>query len=73
MELNSGAPEGLVVPAPLVAPVVYGCSSVSICGATGSHVTGIDVSPVTGSDISHVSCSEVCSAHAQPEVVQYPP
>ena len=42
-------------------------------GATGSHVTGNDVSHVTGSDVIHVSCPEVCSAHAQPEVVSYPP
>ena len=28
---------------------------------------------MTGSDVSHVSCPEVCSAHAQPEVAQYPP
>ena len=28
-------------------------------------------SDVTGSDVSH--CPEVCSAHAQPEVVPYPP
>ena len=38
--------------------VVYGYSSVSICGgATGRHVP----------------CPEVCSAHAQPEVAPYPP
>ena len=36
---------------------------------TGNHVTGSDVSHVTGSDVSH---PEVCSAHAQPEVAQYP-
>ena len=34
-------------------------------GATGSHMTG--------SDVNHVPCPEVCSAHAQTEVVQYPP
>ena len=34
-------------------------------GATGSHVTG--------SDVSHVPRQEVCSAHAQPKVVPYPP
>jgi hypothetical protein len=28
---------------------------------------------MTGSDINHVPCPEVCSAHAQPEVAQYPP
>ena len=40
---------------------------------TGSDVTGSNVSYVTGSDISHVQCSEVCSAHAQPEIAPYPP
>ena len=40
---------------------------------TGSDITGIDVSRVTGSDVSHVPCPEVCSAHAQPEIVLYPP
>ena len=45
--------------------IVYGDSSSRICGsATGSHVIG--------SDVSHVPSPEVCSAHAQPEVVQYP-
>jgi hypothetical protein len=34
-------------------------------GATGSHVTG--------SDANLVHCLEVCYAHAQPEVAQYPP
>ena len=63
---------------------VYGYSSVSICGGatgshvtgshvTGSHVTGSHVSHMTGSDASHVHCPQVYSAHAQPEVVPYPP
>jgi hypothetical protein len=39
-------------------------------GATGSHVTGSDA---TGSDVIHMPCPEVCYAHAQPEVAQYPP
>ena len=40
--------------------------AVVLCGgATASHVTG--------SDISHVPCPDVCAAHAQPEVAQYPP
>ena len=42
-------------------------------GATGSHVTG---NHVTGSgpepEVTSVT-PEVCSAHAQPEVAQYPP
>ena len=42
-------------------------------GATGNHVTGNDVSHVTGSDTRHMSWPEVCSAHAQQEVAQYPP
>ena len=47
--------------------------AVVMCGgATGSDVTGSDVSHVTGSDVSHVPCPEVCSAHVQPEVAQYP-
>ena len=50
--------------------VVYGHGQNHICGgATGSHVTGSDVSHMTGSD--HIP--EVYSAHAQPEVAQYPP
>ena len=44
-----------------------------VTGSDVSHVTGRDVSHVTWSDISHVPCPEVCSAHAQPEVAQYPP
>jgi hypothetical protein len=48
--------------------------AVVLCsGATGSDVTGSDVSHVTGSDVSYVPCLEVCSAHAQQEVAQYPP
>jgi hypothetical protein len=35
------------------------------------RMTGSDISHMTGSDVSH--CPEVCSAHAQPEVVPYPP
>ena len=43
-------------------------------GATGSRVTGSDVSHVTGSGPDRKRpCPEVCSAHAQPEVAQYPP
>jgi len=44
-------------------------------GATGSHVTGSDVSHVTGSgpDRKSRDLPEVCSAHAQQEVAQYPP
>jgi hypothetical protein len=42
-------------------------------GATGSDVTGSDVSHVTVSDAVHLPCPEVCYAHAQPEVAQYPP
>jgi hypothetical protein len=38
--------------------------------AFAGDVTGSDV---TGSNVSHVPCPEVCSAHAQPEVTQYPP
>ena len=38
----------------------------------GSDVSGSVVSHMTGSDASHVFCPEVCSAHAQPEVAQYP-
>jgi hypothetical protein len=34
-------------------------------GATGSDVTG--------SDAVHLPCPELCYAHAQPEVAQYPP
>jgi hypothetical protein len=34
------------------------------------HVTGNDV---TGSNVRHTPCLEVCSAHEQPEVAQYPP
>ena len=40
--------------------VVYGDSSSRICGGSGPEVT-------------LVTCPEVCSAHAQPKVVQYPP
>ena len=48
--------------------------AVELCsGATGSDVTGSDVSHVTGRDVSHVTCPEICSAHAQQEVAQYPP
>jgi len=54
--------------------------AVGLCGgATGSHVTGSDVSHVTGSGPDRKSrdrkrpLQEVCSAHAQPEVAQYPP
>jgi hypothetical protein len=58
----------------VVSSVVYGDGQSHICGgATGSHVTGKGVSHVTGSDGDHVSCPEVCSAHVQPEVAQYPP
>jgi hypothetical protein len=42
-------------------------------GTTRSDVTGSDISHMTGSDVSNVPCHEVCSAHAQPEVAQYPP
>ena len=40
---------------------------------TGNNVTGSDVNHVTGSDVSHMPCPELCYAHAQPEVAQYPP
>ena len=42
-------------------------------GTTRSDVTGSDISHMTGSDVSNVPCHEVYSAHAQPEVAQYPP
>jgi hypothetical protein len=36
-------------------------------------VRGIEPLRMTGSHVSHVSYPEVCHAHAQPEVAQYPP
>ena len=48
--------------------------AVVLCGdATGIHVTGSHVSHITGSDASHVHCPQVCSVHAQPEIVPYSP
>jgi hypothetical protein len=43
--------------------------AVVLCGGA----TRSDVSHVTRSDASHMPCPEVCSAHAQHEVAQYPP
>ena len=56
-----------------VVEVVYGYSSSRICGGSCGGSDHCAWPDVTGSDVSHVPCPEVCSAHAQPEVAQYPP
>ena len=62
--------------------VVYGTAEVTFAvdpcgGSTGSHMTGrdrSDVSHVTGSNVAVRNPDRKWSrAHAQPEVVQYPP
>ena len=50
--------------------VVYGYGQSHISGGAMRWSNGSDV---TGSDVSHVTCTEVCFAHAQPEVAPYPP
>jgi len=42
-------------------------------GATGSHVGHVTGSGPDGSQVTESPLPEICSAHAQPEVAQYPP
>ena len=66
------SPEALLFFKFFIADFISSMVISSIWRQLKSHLRWIGPLRMTGSDVSHVPYPEVCSAHAQPKVAQYP-